>query len=309
MEVLDLFSGCGGMSLGLEMAGFKHARLIENDRRCVESLAANRPDWPVDRVDARDVDFTEWEGVDLVAGGPPCQPFSAANLHRSGESDDRDMFPVAIDAVRKARPKMFLFETVPGIAERHWEYFENRVLGELVDLGYKVQWATMNAARYGVPQKRKRIFVVGSKFDFYLFPFAYLQDAAAVTIKDALEGLPEPDGSVPLHTPVLEGTLPRDHPRFEAKWRAMNRIYDPAKTIMARRAWWHNSIRIDRENYRFLTDRECMRLQTFPDDWIVVGGERSRMRQIGNAVPVRLAHLLGKSIRKHLEYYEGKENA
>ena len=185
MNSLELFSGAGGLAKGLELAGFKHAALVENNKRAYASLCEN---FDVEKVflgDVRDFDLETLTNIDLVAGGPPCQPFSLGGKHQA-DRDKRDMFPAAIHAIERLKPKAFIFENVKGLLRQtfadYFEYvllrvtypsFNDRIssdwqqhLDELrrasklpcSDTKYNVQFKLINAANYGVPQNRDSPF-------------------------------------------------------------------------------------------------------------------------------------------------------
>lgn len=203
LTAVELFAGAGGLGIGISRAGFHPKRIVEWNRHCQATLKANASNknseacnWPahVDS-DVRDVDFTEFEGkLDLVSGGPPCQPFSLGGKHRA-HSDSRDMFPEAVRAIREAKPRAFIFENVRGLTRQSFKnYFEYIRLQmqypELMPradedwsehlrrlerhhnskrddrgLEYTLLTEVLNAANFGVPQKRERVFFVGFRND------------------------------------------------------------------------------------------------------------------------------------------------
>jgi DNA (cytosine-5)-methyltransferase 1 len=200
MNSLELFSGVGGLAKGLELAGFNHAALIEINKHAYGSLCENFDRTKVVLGDVRDIDWDKYRGIDLIAGGPPCQPFSLGGKHRAYR-DDRDMFPAAINGIEKLRPQIFVFENVKGLLRKnfadYFEYIKLRLtypsalpeyqenwrhhLCELLNLSYssytgtkyKVSYRLLNAANYGVPQKRERVIIVGVRSDLqgnFLFP-------------------------------------------------------------------------------------------------------------------------------------------
>lgn len=195
MRSVELFSGCGGLALGLSHAGFVHDLLVEWDSDAVETISFNKKrrlrhvrEWPLQRADVREIDWKEFSGIDLVAGGPPCQPFSIGGKHK-GFNDSRDMWPQAIRAVRETKPSAFLFENVRGLArpafapylrwiianlrrpeaapivgmnyDQHAEMLESAEQAPL----YEVLVIKVNAADYGAPQKRHRVIVAGVRAD------------------------------------------------------------------------------------------------------------------------------------------------
>jgi DNA (cytosine-5)-methyltransferase 1 len=171
MRSVELFSGCGGLALGLSRVGFHHQLMVEWNRCAVATVEHNRDrhvnhvrHWPIQRQDVREIDWTKYAGVELVAGGPPCQPFSIGGKHR-GNADARDMWPQAMRAVRETRPDAFLFENVRGLLRPKFRpYLEGIVAGlarPAHDLGYRTRVQQVNAADYGAPQKRHRVIIVG----------------------------------------------------------------------------------------------------------------------------------------------------
>jgi DNA (cytosine-5)-methyltransferase 1 len=200
MKSLELFSGVGGLAKGLELAGFKHAALIENNKHAYASLCENFDARKVFFGDVRDFDLETLTNIDLVAGGPPCQPFSLGGKHQA-DRDKRDMFPAAIHAIEKLKPKAFIFENVKGLLRQTFaDYFEyillrltypsfnteltsdwQQHLAELRGVSnssysgtkYNVQFKSIDAANYGVPQKRERVIIVGIRSDLecdWIFP-------------------------------------------------------------------------------------------------------------------------------------------
>jgi DNA (cytosine-5)-methyltransferase 1 len=202
MKAVELFAGVGGLGMGISRAGFEPVAVVEWNRHCCATLRANQAEhrvpvvhWPLVEGDVRDFDFGLLRGeIDLVSGGPPCQPFSLAGKHR-GHLDARDMFPQAIRAVRELRPKAFIFENVKGLTRTSFmpylEYIRLRLAhpeivpkpdedwpahrarleqhhssGRREGLHYRIlSRGLLNAANYGVPQRRERIFLVGFRSD------------------------------------------------------------------------------------------------------------------------------------------------
>lgn len=191
MKSLELFSGAGGLAKGLELAGFEHLAFVEFNRDACETLRRNFDATKVFEGDIQDYDFSSLESVDIVAGGPPCQPFSLGGKHKAS-ADQRDMFPYALKAISDLRPRAFVFENVKGLLRSTFsEYFEYIILrleySGCVDKGfgdwkdhlnklrglsqqkkpveYNVHYKLINAADYGVPQTRERVIIVGVRAD------------------------------------------------------------------------------------------------------------------------------------------------
>ncbi len=201
MKSMELFAGAGGLGIGLHKAGFSPVSVIERDSYCCDTIRQNQSrnvegiaDWKVLRSDVRKLNFREYEDkLDLVSGGPPCQPFSVGGRHQA-YNDKRDMFPEAIRAVREARPKAFIFENVKGLTRmtfrNYYEYIQLQMQHPTVsrsedeswqdhfarlerhhtssrreDLHYRVVTRVLNAANFGIPQRRERVFFVGFRDD------------------------------------------------------------------------------------------------------------------------------------------------
>jgi DNA (cytosine-5)-methyltransferase 1 len=195
MKALEIFSGAGGLAKGLELSGFEHAAFVEFNKHACNSLYENFNPERVFFGDIKDFNFDNLEQIDLVAGGPPCQPFSLGGKHRANQ-DSRDMFPYAIKAIEKLSPKAFVFENVKGLLRESFsDYFEYIILrlsypdfkleegsnweahlNELrstnklgqVTKSYDVKFKLINAADYGVPQTRERVVIVGTRTDIGL---------------------------------------------------------------------------------------------------------------------------------------------
>lgn len=175
MRSVELFSGCGGLALGTARAGFRHLRMAEWNADACATLALNQArgvehaaHWDIVQGDVRSIDWREIAGpIDLVAGGPPCQPFSIGGKHR-GRDDGRDMWPEAIRAVEQLRPRAFLFENVRGLARPAFSEYLASIVRRLENVGeggYSVVVLRVNAADFGAPQKRHRVVVTGRRFD------------------------------------------------------------------------------------------------------------------------------------------------
>jgi DNA (cytosine-5)-methyltransferase 1 len=192
MRSLELFSGAGGLAEGLEISGFRHVAFVEFNKTACASLRRNFAPELVFEGDIRNFDFSHLNDVDVVAGGPPCQPFSLGGKHKASE-DTRDMFPYAIHAIESLKPRAFVFENVKGLLRPSFaDYFEYIIArlrypdnavpsdgdwrGHLAILRamrhknyngvkYDVSFKLINAADYGVPQVRERVFIVGVRSD------------------------------------------------------------------------------------------------------------------------------------------------
>lgn len=306
MRSVELFAGCGGLALGMELAGFEPELVVEWDEKACETLRLNRPSWNVLQCDVRKIPW-KWEspGIDLVAGGPPCQPFSMGG-RAQGEMDPRDMFPEFVRAVRHLKPKAFIVENVRGLFRPRFREYYSAVLSSLAlpgdGLGYNVSHSLVDAANYGVPQHRHRVFIVGIRQDLkhiWKMPEPTHGEVDGLlrrrTVRDAISSLPSPlagwDQGYNGHTLRQGAKLYQGH--TGSPWD------EPAKAL---KAGVHgvpggeNMLRFDDGSVRYFTVREAARLQTFPDGWHFPHSWSRSMRQLGNAVPVRLARIVGESV-------------
>ena len=320
---VELFSGCGGLAKGLENAGFKHCAFVEFNKWACQSLRLNFAPTLVHETDIRKFDFSRFGPVDLVAGGPPCQPFSLGGLARAF-NDERDMFPQAARAIRELRPRAFVFENVKGLLRQGFrQYFEYiirrlsfpdetphdgeswgehserlslRDLRRHKGLKYRVQYKLLNAVDFGVPQIRERVFIVGLRSDVkgeWTWPLPTVRKAEWKTVKDAIGGLPHPQLPHDL-TDHLFVAGARSYPGHTG-----SEINKPSKTIKAGAhgvPGGENMLRFPDGSVRYMTVHEAKLIQTFPSDYKISGGWGEALRQIGNAVPVNLAEALGRSL-------------
>lgn len=383
MRSIELFAGAGGLGMGMCQSGFHPAKIVEWDRWCCDSIRENKRanvspvnQWP-DPIegDIRHVDFRQFEGkVELVSGGPPCQPFSLGGKHRA-HADHRDMWGEAVRVVRETRPPAFVFENVKGLtratfatylayivhqltypeldrkADEEWLSHLMRLeaqhtSGRETGIKYNVVYRVLNAANYGVPQRRERVVFVGFRSDLgveWSFPkethsldallweqfrnraygdrhaahVAELTDpklrARALrllerpetrawrTVRDAIGSLPDPEKN------SGEARQFNNH-RFQSGARSYpghtgSPLDLPAKTL---KAGVHgvpggeNMLLRPDGSVRYFTVRESARLQTFPDSYRLHGSWTESMRQLGNAVPVELARVIGDGVASRL---------
>ena len=291
--VLDLFAGCGGLSLGFEAAGYSTIG-YEMDTAACETYNQNLIG------SCQNAELTtgfDYPHADIVIGGPPCQPFSKFGFgHQKGGDDARNGFPIFVDAIRRVQPKIFLFENVRGLLYSKG-YFDF-ILTELHRLGYAVEYQLLNAANYGVPQTRERLFVVGHRSEYH-FP---KPSSKKVTVRDAI-------GDTMLTTSESSKFLTVSMDAYIAKYEKASSCINPrdlhfdkpartltCRNIAAATADMHR-IKLQDGRRRRLTLREAARLQSFPDWFEFSGNEVQRFYQIGNAVPPLLAYHLAMSIK------------
>lgn len=278
MNALDLFCGAGGASLGLERAGYKVLGLDKWDI-AVQTHRANA--MPAQQRDLNDVDWSEYQPVDLVWASPPCQPFSVAGRN-AGEWDARDGFPAYLRALAHLRPRLTIAENVQGLTfKKNRDYLE-RVVKEVEALGYTVEWKVLNCADFGLPQTRKRWFLVGRLDSLPVWP-PQTHASRWVPMSAAL-GLTT--GAV-----VSNYGSGGDSTR-----RGVRRANQPSATITSKAGrnlvvpLWPFA-----KDSVHLTIEEAKVLQGFPSDFVLTGTKTAQFLQVGNAVPPLMATLLAKA--------------
>lgn len=374
LSCLELFTGAGGLAKGLEMAGIQHKAFVEINNDACLTLACNYGDQFIHNTDIRTFQFDQFGHIDIISGGPPCQPFSMGGKHK-GNADQRDMFPYACKAISVCTPKAFIFENVKGILRKSFSnYFEYIILrlrypevflrdsecwkdhlarlekihtsGRYEGVRYNVVFRLLDAANYGIPQRRERVFIVGIREDLNIewsFPqeshsfdsllwsqfvsFEYWERHGVKpsgfdcldkrtqqrieqltqqptlfspplkpwkTVRDQIGELPEPDtkGSFDAEHVLREGA--RSYPGHTGSYIDM-----PSKTLKAGDhgvPGGENMIRYQDGRIRYYTTFEAKRIQTFPDNYRILGSWTESMRQIGNAVPVELSYCIASSL-------------
>lgn len=305
---LEICAGGGGQALGLQTAGFRHAAVIEIEAIACETLTANRPDWNVINKDIRNFSGRGYAGVDLFAGGVPCPPFSTAG-RQLGETDDRDLFPAALDLIEQIKPKAVLLENVPGFAKSKFAPYRDRLIARLRAAGYSfVDWQILNACNFGVPQLRPRFVLIAlqgraaRRFTWPQISFAPL--TVGETLQDLMgsRGWPgvsawtaRANGIAPtlVGGSKLHGGPDLGPTRAKSAWRelgvdGMGIADNPPDEDFA----------IDGSPK--LTTRMTARLQGFPDEWVFAGRKTASYRQIGNAFPPPVAHAVGAALIRAL---------
>lgn len=326
LNIIDLFSGPGGLSLGFRRAGFRVLANVEINRDAMDTYATHDSESIHLNEDVRGISFSQFRGkVDVVIGGPPCQPFSVGGLQK-GKSDKRDMVPEFVRALEEIQPEAFLMENVPGLLfKKARTYFDN-VLVRLSDCGYQLNWSVLNSADYGVPQKRKRLIVVGTKNSQLKFPSPSHGCGTDNPHLKALDVLGEdPIGESP-NCPVKFAKYPdlRPNPYAGHIYNGGGRPIDPdgpCHTILASsggyKTHWIDTANIAPEYHahlqaggkpwdgevpgaRRLSVEECAIIQTFPTGMLFSGKRSSQYTQVGDAVPPDLAFVLGRMMHDQM---------
>lgn len=335
MRSIDLFCGAGGLTLGLQRSGWQTAAAVEYDVSACITYSRNFPGVELINGDVREVGFSRFAGlVDLVAGGPPCQPFSVAGNQRAHD-DPRDCIPEFVRAVREIQPAAFMMENVAGLASRRHESYFLFVLEQLKALDYTVTQAVVDAADFGVPQHRRRLIVVGMRNGTFVFPEPTHGPAARrphvgawAAIVDAPADHPNKAKVTFARRPVLRPS-PFAGMLVNGGGRPIN-LDEPSQTIPASAGGNRthivdvNGVLADYHRYlreggtpaqgaisevRRLTVRESARLQSFPDDFEFLGPQSSRYRQVGNAVPPVLAWVMGAALKRQVRSSGARRSA
>lgn len=348
-RLISLYTGCGGLDFGLEAAGFDVAVAVEFDGWACKTLRKNR-DWPVIERDIHEVSSLEIAKtggfecgeVDLLVGGPPCQPFSKSAYWAKGDTarlaDPRaDTLSAYLRVLRNLKPRAFLIENVFGLAyskkDEGLRLLEATIrrINQETGTAYSFEWKVLNAADYGVPQIRERVFIIGARdgrrFNFPVATHGKQSDSESrlfdcarnswVTAWEAIGDLNHnhhddlkaggrwgdllpsiPEGKNYLHHTEKGGGLPLFGWR-RRYWSFLLKLAKnmPSWTIQAQPG---SAIGPFHWTNRRLSVREMCRLQTFPDDVEICGGRSEAQKQVGNAVPSLMAEILGRAIRKQL---------
>ena len=337
MKIISLFSGCGGLDLGFEQAGFEIPVANEFDPTIYETFKVNHPKTHLIEGDVRQInkeDIAPYTGgeVDGIIGGPPCQSWSEAGALRGIEDARGQLFFDYIRILKEFKPKFFLAENVSGmLANRHNEAVQN-IIKMFDDAGYNVTLDLVNAKNYGVAEERKRVFYIGFRKDLeidFVFPKGSTEDDdKKLTLRDIIWDLQEtavPSGPKNHHNPEAINNNEYFTGAYSPIFMSRNRVKswdEQAYTVQAsgRQCQLHpqapKMVKVGKNDCRFvegkehlyrrMTIREVARVQGFPDDFEFIYTETNNAyKMIGNAVPVNLAYEIAVAIK---EYLEEKEN-
>lgn len=307
--VVEICAGGGGEALGLEQAGFDHAAALEIDAHACATLRVNRPGWTVIEGDVQDFSGAPYRGVDLLAGGVPCPPFSIAGK-QLGSADERDLFPEALRLTAEIEPRAVMLENVPGFASAKFSRYRTSLIAAFQKLGYSVGWRILNACDFGVPQLRPRFVLVGLRDDdmaFFRWPVAH---AAQATVADAIADLMGSLGwrGVAMWKQRARGIAPtivggsKKHggpdlgpTRARQQWAALG-----VEGIGVADEPPGADFPIDA--LPKLTVRMVARIQGFPDDWQFSGKKTAAYRQVGNAFPPPVAAAVARAIANAFDH-------
>jgi DNA (cytosine-5)-methyltransferase 1 len=301
---IEICAGAGGQALGLEQAGFDHCALVELDAWACQTLRLNRPDWNVIEGDLRGFSATGFPGVDLLAGGVPCPPFSKAGK-QLGAEDERDLFPEALRLAAECRPRAVMLENVRGLLDPKFAPYREGLEARLRAMGYEPFWKLLQASDYGVPQLRPRTILVALSADlapFFQWPEPML--GAALTVGEALRELMSESGwtgadewsagAQRIAPTLVGGSKKHGGPDL-----------GPTR---AKREWAQLGVcglgiadappEADFVGAPRLTVRMTATLQGFPAEWQFAGRKTAAYRQVGNAFPPPVAAAVGRAIAR-----------
>ncbi len=302
-SALELCAGGGGQALGLEMAGFEHAAAVEYESQYCDTLRANRPHWNVLNKDIRDLKASDFTGIDLLAAGVPCPPFSIAGKQLGGD-DERDMFPTALALIKGAKPRAVLLENVQGFASAKFSEYRKNLERQLSKLDYVPEWRVIHASDFGVPQLRPRFILVAlRKFDAERFRWpdaSFQRRHVGETLLDLMASRGW-NGAVnwaaranDIAPTLVGGSKKHGGPdlgptRAKRQWRAlsvdgMGIANEPPSSDFP----------VD--GLPRLTVEMVARIQGFPDSWKFSGKKTIAYRQVGNAFPPPVASAVGSAI-------------
>ncbi len=301
---LEVCAGAGGQALGLELAGFDHVALVEIEEQFCNTLRLNRPQWNVIQGDLNKFDGTPYKGVDLIAGGVPCPPFSKAGK-QLGSSDERDLFPAMLKLVNSVRPKAVMIENVRGLLDPKFKDYRQEISKKLEKMGYVVSWKLLHSAHFSVPQLRPRTLMVALQEPYAKhFEWPAGNPDKTVSVGEALfelisslgwKGAAEWKRKASKVGPTLVGGSKKHGgadlgpTRARAAWLTMG--VDGGGLV-------ETAPLPDFKGAPRLTVQMAAAIQGFPKDWKFSGKKTAAYKQVGNAFPPPVAAAVGKAIYK-----------
>ena len=317
---IDLFSGAGGLSCGLCMAGFNPVGSVEIMKEAVETYKYNfnKKNYKENKVEIRDireekikkelVNSVKNKHIHLIVGGFPCQGFSMAGL-RVVEDPRNSLYKEMLDIVNRIKPDFVLMENVEGLRTMLNGKIEEKIINDYQNIGYKINVLTLNSADYSVPQQRKRVIFIGNRINkVNYYPAPFLSKNEYKTVKDGIERFMNLE-----EDKLINHEFTKHTKDMIEKMRVLKEGESVYKNFSDawKRVYWSKPSNTIKENHggcnvhplfpRVMTPRELAALQSFPDDFIFKGSKKWQLVQIGNAVPPLLGKAIGLAIRKSLE--------
>lgn len=335
MNTIEMCAGAGGQALGLHNAGFEHVALVEIDAQACRTLRHNNEALELNWGEIIEDDLKHFaevraesykDQVTLVAGGVPCPPFSKAGK-QLGSEDDRDLFPTALEIVRKVRPKAVLLENVAGLMDEKFSEYRSWIKQQLTSMGYSSDWRLLHASDFGVPQLRPRFILVALQTEIFPhFTWPAVSTTPPPTVGEALFDLIAAEGwagaqawrekANTIAPTLVGGSKKHGGPdlgpaRAKAAWKKLgvnghrvgNDLEIP-KTNFKGALLRTGKIRAGFEHMPHLNVRMAARIQGFPDTWTFVGTKTHAYRQVGNAFPPPVAQAVGQQIAIAIRLHE-----
>ena len=339
LNFIDLFCGAGGFSLGFKAAGFNCLGAFDNWDPAIKTHKKNFKDTKIYTKSINDYSNLEIKeifnnkNVDVIIGGPPCQGFSSIGKQNINDQRNDLIFEFG-RIIKSIKPSFFIMENVSGLIHDKNVFYFNRLKNFFISNGYKINYRLLNAAEYGVPQLRKRVFLIGHKSSFeYNFPKPIFLKENYRTVGETIMDLVKKK-NIQNHVPMKHNDIVRKRISFinegggitknipkkflqgsrsdyrKNKLKNFSHVYKrlhrklPSGTMVP----GHNAFPLHPTLDRALTVREAARLQTFPDKIIFEGTRQEQCILVGNAVPVQLAKVIGKSIKESLDFSLNKIN-
>lgn len=323
---IELCAGAGGQALGLHLAGFKHKLLIEIDKPSCNTLKYNNYKHALgwkEILEGCVVDFAEhhaheYKGIDLVAGGVPCPPFSKAGK-QLGKDDERDLFPAALKIIEKTQPRAVMLENVAGLLDPKFDEYRTNLDSVLESLGYKTFWKLHHASNYGVPQLRPRVILLALKPQYSKYFSWPTENHNPPTVGEVLfdlmsslgwEGAEDWSKKANKIAPTLVGGSKKHGgpdlgpTRARRAWQELHVNGSIIGNTPPTKGFKGYKDKQEYKNMPLLTVRMAARIQGFPDWWEFCGKKTPAYRQVGNAFPPPVAEAIGRAIVKALDLAE-----
>jgi DNA (cytosine-5)-methyltransferase 1 len=302
LSSFEMCAGAGGQALGLEKAGFDHQGLVEIDRHACATLRLNRPQWSVHEQDLELFSGQHLRGVDLLAGGLPCPPFSVAGK-QLGKSDERNLFPAALRIIEEAKPRAVMIENVRGFLDSTFDDYRDFILICLKKMGYKAALRLLNASDFGVPQLRPRVVLVAIRNNYAEgFDWPTVGSKKAPSVGETLLDLMAKNGwpgakSWSEKANAIAPTIVGGSKKHGGPDLGPTRARDAWALLgVDGRGIADEPPSADLQGMPRLTVRMVARLQGFPDDWDFAGKKTAAYRQVGNAFPPPVARAVADQI-------------
>lgn len=328
MKVVSFFSGCGGLDLGFEQAGFEVIWANDNDPAVSETYQLNHPNTYLCKKDMRELTMEEIPECDGFIGGPPCQSWSEGGKQLGLDDERGKMFLTYIDFIQSKQPKFFVIENVKGIlGDKHFQTFM-KMLDQLKNAGYVVHYQLMNAMDYHVPQERYRVFVVGIRRDIDVnYQFPQPDNSCFIALRQAIGDITEEPRKYTSERVDTRYDKWLNHDvymgPFDERFMARNRVRGWNEVSYTMQAKARNCplhpqapkmVYVSRDKqifrpgyehlYRRFSVRECARIQTFPDGFrFIYHDVCDGYKMVGNAVPPRLGRAIALSVKEAFSHY------